>query len=109
LSGHQYAKNVDELLIRLTKAIQDGRFWVLCTREENQKTIDDLQYTIEDVNMEFMSLKRQHCDSGPDPDDNGTRGMFWKFHKIIHGKSVYMKVMESQYGKFYVGFSFHED
>lgn len=110
MNGCQYSQTVDELLLRLVDAIESNRFHILADRKDhslNQQTLDELDYTIEDATDEFRSLKKHHCQSGPKPDDNGDRGMFWVFSKSISGRPVYMKVMESNYGNFYVGFSFH--
>lgn len=98
---------VDELLDRLKHAIENNLLHILVERGINQQTMDELDYKHADVKEEFRTLKKHHYQSGPEPDDKNDRGMFWIFHKSIQGRVVYMKVMESNYGGFYVAFSFH--
>lgn len=38
------------------------------------------------------SLKREDFISGPEADDNGTRGSIWKFKKRAFGEILYIKI-----------------
>lgn len=107
MSDYQYSMSVDELLSRLRKAIENDLFHILMDRPINQQTMDELDYKYEDVEAEFKTLKKHHCQKGPEPDDKRDRGVFWMFYKTIQKRNVYMKVMESKFGGIYVGFSFH--
>ncbi len=101
-----------DFLQRMRSAIESGRFIYLDKRSDHQynyETMVELQYTLKDVYDEFMSLTPKERWNGPMPDNNGNRGNFWEFKRIIDGRMIYMKVMEANFGGNFVAYSFHFD
>lgn len=83
---------VTEFLLDVKGAIQAGDDrWIFVTRYKNIETVAGLEFTMEDVGREILSLSVMDYCLGPmnDPEIGGD---VWVFGKTISDKEVYIKL-----------------
>ena len=83
---------VIEFLLDAKRAVQAGDdSWIVLSRPKNIETVAALEFTMEDVKREILSLSVTDYCSGP-MDDSEIRGEVWIFGKAISDKEVYIKL-----------------
>jgi hypothetical protein len=83
---------VIEFLLDAKRAVQAGDdSWIFLSRQKNIETVAALEFTMEDVKREMLSLSVTDYCSGP-MDDPEIRGAVWIFGKAISDKEVYIKL-----------------
>ena len=79
-------------LLDAKRAIQTGDdAWIFLSRQKNIETLARLEFTMEDVRREILSLSVTDYCSGP-MNDPEIRGEVWIFGKTISDKEVYIKL-----------------
>ena len=83
---------VTEFLLDAKRAIQKGDdAWIFVFRQNNIETLARLEFTVEDVKREILSLSVTDYCSGP-INDPEIKGEVWVFGKNINDKEVYIKL-----------------